>query len=124
MQFAYNATRAKQGTRAAAWINPKQGELLIATREEALKQIADFEKSLETQMPRHKRAELLIARAMIYEAIGAPKMLGAAQDAYKFTKTSTTCHLLAVAYHHLGNIKEAVSTMNKLTDIRMRLDLT
>lgn len=107
MQTVYK--RAQVGTRAAEWINPKQGEILIPTREAAYKHIASFERQFQGQMPRHKRAELLIARAMVYEAIGDQKMMPAAEDAFKVTKTSTTAHLMAVAHHHFGRIQEACS---------------
>lgn len=105
MQVAYN--RAQVGTRAAEWINPKKDELLIPDREIAYKHILSFEKALRKGMPRHKRAELLIARAMVLEAVGDQKMLPAAQEAFELTKTSTTAHLLAVAHHHFGRIAEA-----------------
>ena len=98
------------GTRAAKWINPKQGEFLIPDRESAYAQIAALEKQLrDRSLPKHKRAELLIARAMIFEALGTPEMLEAAQDAWKATKTAITAHLMAVAYHHLGELKTACS---------------
>lgn len=107
MQFAYN--RAQVGTRAAEWINPKQGELLIPTREAAYKHIVSFERQLQNckNLPKHKKAELLIARAMVYEAIGDKKMMRAAEDAFKLTKTSTTAHMMAVAHHHFGRLAEA-----------------
>jgi len=105
MQLAYN--RAQVGTRAAKWINPKQGELLIPDRASAFKQIDALERQLKGQMPRHKRAELLIARAMILEAVGSKKMLEAASDAWDFSKTAITAHLMAVGHHHFGQMDEA-----------------
>jgi hypothetical protein len=108
MQVAYN--RAQVGTRAAEWINPKQGEILIPDREAAYKHIASFERQLLVKnLPRHKRAELLIAKSMVYEAIGDQKMMSAAEEAFALTKTSTTAHMLAVALHHFGRIREACS---------------
>jgi len=58
MQVAYN--RAQVGTRAAEWINPKKGELLIPDRVSAYKLISQLESQLNGlhkagQMPRHKR---------------------------------------------------------------------
>lgn len=105
MQFAYD--RAKVGTRAAKWINPKKDELLIPDRESAFKWIASFDRQLKGQMPKHKRAEILIARAMVWEALGAPEMVEAASEAWNCTKTAVTAHLMAVGYHHVGNIPEA-----------------
>jgi len=105
MQFAYD--RAKVGSRAAKWINPKKDELLIPDRETAFKAIASFDRQLKGLMPKHKRAEILIARAMVWEALGQPEMVQAASDAWNCTKTATTAHLMAVGYHHTGNIKEA-----------------
>jgi len=107
MQVAYN--RAQVGTRAAEWINPKQGEILIPDRDTAYKHIASFDRQLQNSknLPKHKRAELLIAKAMVYEAIGDQKMLPAAEEAFAATKTSTTAHLMAVAHHHFGRIQEA-----------------
>lgn len=109
MQLAYRIppNRAQAGTRAAKWINPEKNELLIPTREAAYEKIRAIEKNLKAQMPRHKRAELLIARAMIFEALGTPDMVGAAEDAWKMTKTAITAHLMAVGYHHLGDMKQA-----------------
>jgi len=107
MQYAFN--RAQVGTRAAEWINPKKGELLIPDRNTAYKHIASFERDLKKTMPRHKRAELLIARAMVLEAIGDQAMMPAAEEAFAFTKTSTTAHMMAVAHHHFGRIREACS---------------
>lgn len=115
MQLAYRIplNRAQAGTRAAKWINPEKNELLIPDRETAFAQIRALEKQLKgvgkTSMPRFKRAEVLIARAMIFEALGTPLMLEAAQDAWRATKTAITAHLMAVAYHHLGNLKTACS---------------
>src|SRR6266403_1006290 len=115
MQVAYD--RARVGTRAAEWINPKQGELLIPDRETAYKLISSFEGQLKGRLPwhkntrgsipAHKRAELLIARAMVYEAVGDPKMMQATEEAFKFTKTSTTSHMMAVAHHHFGRLQQA-----------------
>jgi hypothetical protein len=106
MQVAYN--RAQVGTRAAEWINPKKGELLIPDRVSAYRLISQLESQLKTcQLPRHKRAEILIARSMVYEAIGDQKMMEAAEEAFTFTKTSTTAHMMAVAHHHFGRIQEA-----------------
>src|SRR5207245_2232313 len=95
------------GSRAAKWINPKKDELLIPDRETAFKAIASFDRQLKAQMPKHKRAELLIARAMVWEALGQPEMVQAALDAWNCTKTAVTAHLMAVGYHHTGNIQEA-----------------
>lgn len=108
MQLAYMPKIAKDGTRAAVWKNPREGEILIHDRETARRYLNSIEKALRNQMPKHKRAEWLIARAMLYEAIGDRQMMGAASDAWKFSKTATTCHLMAVAHHHFGNLKEAV----------------
>jgi Glycosyltransferase family 9 (heptosyltransferase) len=108
MQLAYHPKLAKDGTRAAVWKNPREGEILIRDRETARKYLDAIEKQLRSQMSKHKRAEWLIARAMLYEAIGDRKMMGAASDAYNFTKTATTCHLMAVAHHHFGNLRDAV----------------
>ena len=105
MQFAYD--RAKVGSRAAKWINPRKDELLIPDRPTAYKLISKFDLQLKDSMPRHKRAEILIARAMIFEALGDPLMMGAAEEAFKTTKTSTTAHLMAVAHHHFGRLQEA-----------------
>ena len=111
MQLAYRIppNRAQAGTRAAKWINPEKNELLIPTREAAYAQITALEKQLKGPLTKHRRAEVLIARAMIFEALGTPKMLEAAQDAWKATKTAITAHLMAVAYHHLGDLKTACS---------------
>ena len=46
---------------------------------------------------------------MLYEALGDPKMLEAAHQAYKFSKNSQTAALVAVALHHFGRIKEAIA---------------
>jgi hypothetical protein len=113
IQTAYNLKRAQDGTRAAQWINPKQGELLIRTREQAYAQISAFERQLEEKLPKHKQAELLIARAMVYEATGDPKMVEVALDAWNCTKTSTTAHMMAVGYHHIGDIKRACEYYEK-----------
>src|SRR6266436_6782762 len=109
MQLAYHPKLAKDGTRAAVWKNPREGEILIHNRETARKYLDSIEKRLLSQMPKHQRAEWLIARAMLYEAIGDRKMMDAALDAFTFTKTATTCHLMAVAHHHFGNLREAVN---------------
>jgi Glycosyltransferase family 9 (heptosyltransferase) len=113
MQLAYRIppNRAQKGSRAAKWINPEQNELLIPDRESAYAHIRDFEKQLKytKNLPRHKRAELLVARAMIFEALGTQEMVKAAQDAWDFSKTAITAHLMAVGYHHFGDIKTACS---------------
>src|SRR6266550_4136096 len=115
MQTAYN--RAQVGTRAAEWINPKQGELLIPDRATGYRLIEKLEKQLERHskkykhgqgfLPIHKRVEILIARSMVYEALGDPKMMQAAEEAFELTKTSTTAHMMAVAHHHFGRLQEA-----------------
>jgi len=107
MQFAHHPT-SKGITRAAEWMTPPPDALIIPNREQALKHIAAFDKQLGVKLPAHERAEILVAKAMIYEAIGAQKMLPAALEAWDATKTSTTAHLVAVAHHHFGNIKEAI----------------
>jgi hypothetical protein len=105
MQFAYE--RARVGTRAAQWINPKKDELLIPDRKTAYALIEKFDVQLQAKLPRHKRAEILIAKSMIYEALGDQKMMQAAEEAFKVTKTSTTAHMMAVAHHHFGRLQEA-----------------
>ena len=113
MQLAYRIppNRAQAGTRAAKWINPDKNEILIPNAEAARAQIKALEKALEKALKpgisKNRRAELLIARAMIFEALGTPDMLKAAQDAWDCTKTAITAHLMAVAYHHLGDIPKA-----------------
>jgi Glycosyltransferase family 9 (heptosyltransferase) len=111
VQLAYRIppNRAQKGSRAAKWINPEKNELLIPDQESAHAQISALEKQLKGPLPKHRRAEVLIARAMIFEALGTPAMVEAAQDAWKATKTAITAHLMAVGYHHLGDIKTACS---------------
>jgi tetratricopeptide (TPR) repeat protein len=109
IQTAYHIqNRARVGTRTAQWINPKQGELLISSREQAYQLIEQLEDRLKESLPRHKKAEILVARSMIYEATGDQKMMDAARDAWRYTKTSTTAHMMAVAYHHFGDLENAV----------------
>ena len=108
MQLAYRIpNRAQAGTRAAKWINPDKNEILIPNAEAARAQIRALEKALKPGISKNRRAELLIARAMIFEALGTPDMLKAAQEAWDCTKTAITAHLMAVAYHHLGDIPKA-----------------
>ena len=125
MQVAYD--RARVGTRAAEWINPKKDELLIPDRKTAYALIEKFDRQLRgetdaipdgtvhrrvhrsgsNRLARHKQAEILIARSMIYEALGDQKMMQAAEEAFNITKTSTTAHMMAVAHHHFGRLQEA-----------------
>jgi len=105
VQFAYD--RARVGTRAAQWINPKKDELLIPNRKTAYALIEKFDRQLQAKLPKHKQAEILIAKSMIYEALGDQKMMQAAEEAFKITKTSTTAHMMAVAHHHFGRLQEA-----------------
>jgi len=109
MQLAYRIppNRAQAGTRAAKWINPDKNEILIPNAEAAHSQIKALEKALTPGISKNRRAELLIARAMIFEALGTPDMLKAAVEAWDCTKTAITAHLMAVAYHHLGDIPKA-----------------
>jgi len=108
LQLAYRIpNRAQAGTRAAKWINPDKNEILIPNAEAAHAQIRALEKALKPGISKNRRAELLIARAMIFEALGTPDMLKAAQDAWDCTKTAITAHLMAVAHHHLGDIPKA-----------------
>ena len=111
MQHAYRVppNRAQKGSRAAEWINPKKGEILIGDRDTAYKYIKKLEKQLryERNMPGHQKSEILIARSMLYEALGDQKMMEAAEDAFAVSKTSVTAHMMAVAHHHFGRLHEA-----------------
>lgn len=110
MQLAYRIPpRAQKGTRAAEWINPRKGEILIGDRDTAYKYIKKLEKQLryERSMPGAQKTEILIARSMLYEALGDQKMMQAAEDAFAVSKNSITAHMMAVAHHHFGRLQEA-----------------
>jgi Glycosyltransferase family 9 (heptosyltransferase) len=110
LQHAYRVppNRAAKGSRAAEWINPRAGEILIGDRDTAYKYVKKLEKRLRFEhLSGHQKSEILIARAMLYEALGDQKMMAAAEDAFKVTNTSITSHMLAVAHHHFGRLAEA-----------------
>lgn len=99
MQLAYRSTRRYE---------PNKSDTLVSSPEQAHKLIADLDTKLKTKLSGHERATYLCARAVLYEALGDQKMLEAAQEAFKFSKTAQSCALVAVALHHFGRIKEAL----------------
>lgn len=82
---------------------------LIKSAEDARALLRKTESRLAVRgIPKHERADLLIRRACLYEMLGDPKMLEAAQEAYGFTKVSLAAYALALAHHFHGNISEAL----------------
>lgn len=100
MQLAYRATRKHQ---------PNKSDTLVSSREQAFKLIESLDKKLAGKIVAQERATFLCGRAVLYEALGDKKMLEAAQAAYAFSKTAQSAALVAVALHHYGRIKEALS---------------
>lgn len=99
--------RAEKG-RATRLLTPQVDETLIYTAEQAREILRHTEQRLSGKVSKQHRAELLLARASIYEALGDPFMLQAAEEAAKFAKTAQAAALVAVALHHHGRLKEAI----------------
>lgn len=100
MQHLYRATRRH---------TPQKDDTLVGSKEEALTLITNLDDLIaDKKIPKHHRAVYLCARAVLYEALGDPKMLDAAYDAYNFSKTAQSTALVAVALHHHGRIKESL----------------
>lgn len=91
-----------------AQLMPQSDETLVGSPEQARAIIEDLEKKIKDKRRlRHQRAVDLVARATLYIALGDPKMLEAAKDAYDFSKTSETCSLYGAALRHFGRTKES-----------------
>lgn len=98
MQMQYRATKLN---------TPGKDETLVRSRDQAFTIITDLDKKLSGTLSGQNRATFLAGRATLYEALGDKKMLEAAQEAFKYSKTANTAALVAVALHHFGRIKEA-----------------
>lgn len=99
MQMTYRAIKRN---------TPDKSDTLVSSREQAFQLIAKLDRKLAGKISRHERATYLCARAVLYEALGDRKMLNAAEEAFKFSKTAQSAALVAVALHHHGRIKEAI----------------
>ena len=99
MQQMYRTSRRHQ---------PSKGDTLVGSPEQAHKIVADLDCKLQGKLSKQNRATYLAGRATLYEALGDPKMLEAAQEAYRFSKTANTAALVAVALHHFGRLKESM----------------
>lgn len=100
MQLAYRSTRRYE---------PNKRDTLVSSRPQAFALIADLDQKLATKLPAQQKATYLCARAVLYEALGDRQMLEAAEAAFAFSKTSQSAALVAVALHHYGRLKEAIS---------------
>ncbi len=95
--------------RASKKLNPEKSDTLVRSRDEGFALIASLDKKIANRkLPRHERAVYLCGRATLYEALGDRKMLDSALEAYNFSKTAQSAALVAVAYHHFGQMKEAI----------------
>lgn len=94
--------------RATNRLQPAKNETIVRTREQAYDILKTLDERLSHKMPKHQRAEALIARAIMYAALGSHIMLDSAWDAYKFSKTSQTAMLLGAALHHHGATRKAL----------------
>lgn len=97
----------QQNYRVTKWNTPDKDETLVRSKEEALSLIAGLEQKLSHKLSNPDRATYLCARATLYEALGDPKMLPAAREAFAFCKNANSAALVAVALHHNGQLKEA-----------------
>jgi hypothetical protein len=99
----------QQPIRSTRWRQPERGETLIHSREQAQKVIHGLEKALagKKKLTKPDKANTLSARAGLYAAIGDPKMLDAAQDAWAFNHSANTAALVAMSLHHHGRLTEA-----------------
>jgi hypothetical protein len=100
MQLAYRSTRRYQ---------PDKKDTLVSSREQAFKLIEDLDRKLAAKLSSQQKATYLCARAVLYEALGHKYMLEAAQAAFAYSKTSQSAALVAVALHHYGRIREAIT---------------
>ena len=97
------------GYRATRRLQPKSDETLVSSPAQARSLLADLDKKIANRkFSKHEKAVFLCARAVLYEALGDPQMLEAAQEAFSFSKNSQSAALVAVAFHHFGRIKEAL----------------
>lgn len=95
--------------RATKRNTPAKDETLVSSKEQAEGLIAKLDKQIANKkLPKQHRAVYLCARAVLYEALGDPKMLEAAKEAHRFSKTAQSTALVAVALHHFGRIKESL----------------
>jgi hypothetical protein len=101
--------------RATRLLTPGHDETLIYTAEQA-REILTFIQEELPKADRRRRAELLLANASIYQALGSPEMLEVALETAKEVKTAQAAALVAVAYHMNGRIRESV----QWTDIAYR----
>lgn len=87
---------------------PGRDDTLVSSPEQAREIIADLDrKILDRKRSRHQKSIDRIARATLYIALGDPKMLAAAKDAYDYSRTSETCSLYGAALRHHGKTLEA-----------------
>jgi hypothetical protein len=85
---------------------------IVRSKEQAEQLISTLERKLARTSRKHKlsdkqRANFLVVRASLYAAIGDPRMLETALEAYEYTKNSNTAAVLAMAYHHHCRMDEA-----------------
>ncbi len=95
--------------RAARRNTPTKDDTLVSSKEQAQELITKLERQIANKKtPKQHKAVYLCARAVLYEALGDRKMLEAARDAHRFSKTAQSTALVAVALHHFGRIKESL----------------
>lgn len=101
MQHQYRVTRQH---------TPQKNDTLVSSKEQALDLIKKLgEQTADKKISRQHKAVYLCARAVLYEALGDPRMLDAAKEAHRFSKTAQSTALVAVALHHFGRIKESLA---------------
>lgn len=104
MQHSYRAEK----NRATRLLTPSADETLIRNEAEAHALLKQIDETLARKQSGQRRAELLLARASIFQALGLPEMLEETQKTAKEVRTAQAAALLAVAYHFHGRLYESV----------------